>query len=80
MIDFKRYVEHQNLTFPYSPDNNDEFVAKLIEFRDSWEPYGWLQVGGHDEYPGDQTGFHVEGNQIKAVFAGFQYHKRCGSR
>jgi hypothetical protein len=72
MIDFKRYVEHQNLTFPYEPDNNDEFVAKLIEFRDSWEePYGWLHVGGHDEYPGDQTGFHIEGNTIKAVFAGF---------
>jgi len=72
MIDFKNYVLHQNLTFPYSPDDNDAFVAKLIEFRDSWEPpYGWLHLGGQSEYPGDQTGFHVEGNTIKAVFAGF---------
>ena len=72
MIDFKKYVEHQGETFPYKPDDNDAFVAKLLEFRDSGEePYGWLYVGGHDEYPGDQTGFHVEGTTIKAVFAGF---------
>ena len=72
MIDFKKYVEWQNHTFPYMPDDNDAFVAKLVEFRDSWEPpYGWLHLGGQSEYPGDQTGFHVEGNTIKAVFAGF---------
>ena len=41
MIDFKRYVEHQGETFPYKPDDNDAFVAKLLEFRDSGEePYG----------------------------------------
>lgn len=71
LIDFKRYVEWQGLAFPYAPTDPIDFAAKLVEFRDSEEaPYGWMYLGGQEEYPGDQTGFHVEGSTIKAVFAG----------